>query len=40
MERGRCIAVRLTPDNDAVLQLYKREMLRRRTLRRLNGRGG
>jgi hypothetical protein len=40
MEHGRCIGVRTTPDNDAVFQLYKIEMRRRRTLRRLTGRGG
>lgn len=40
MERGRCVAVRVTPDNDAVLQLYRKEMRRRRTVRRLNGREG
>jgi hypothetical protein len=40
LRRGRCVAVRPTPDNDAVLQLYRMEMRRRRTLRRLAGRGG
>jgi hypothetical protein len=40
MERGRCIGVRTTPDNDAVFQLYRMEMRRRRTLRRLARRGG
>ena len=40
MERGRCVSVRASPDNDAVFQLYKKEMRRRRTVRRLAGRGG
>lgn len=40
MNRGRCVAVRTTPDNDAVLQLYRMEMRRRRTLRRLAAREG
>jgi hypothetical protein len=40
LRRGRRVAVRPTPDNDAVLQLYRMEMRRRRTLRRLAGRGG
>ncbi len=40
MRRGRCIEVRTIPDNDAVFQLYRMEMRRRRTLRRLAGRGG
>jgi hypothetical protein len=40
MDRGRCVGVRSTADNDAVLQLYREEMHRRRTLRRLAWRGG
>jgi len=36
MRRGRCVGVRASPDNDAVITLYKREMRRRRTLRRLD----
>jgi hypothetical protein len=40
MRRGRCVGIRASPDNDAVLQLYRMEMRRRRTLRRLAGRGG
>jgi hypothetical protein len=40
MRAGRCVEIRATPDNDAVLQLYRLEMRRRRTLRRLAGRGG
>jgi hypothetical protein len=40
MEHGRCVGVRTTPDNDAVLRLYRMEMRRRRTLRRLAGRDG
>lgn len=40
MRRGRCVEVRASPDNDAVIQLYKMEMRRRRTLRRLAGRDG
>jgi hypothetical protein len=38
--RGRCIAVRVTHDNDALLQLYRKQMKRRRALRRLGGREG
>jgi hypothetical protein len=40
MRRGRWIGVRTSPDNDAVFQLYRMEMRRRRTLRRMAGRGG
>jgi hypothetical protein len=40
MRHGRCVEVRTTPDNDAVLQLHRMEMRRRRTLRRLAGRRG
>ena len=40
MRLGRCVGVRVTHDNDAVLQLYRKEMKRRRTVRRLAGRGG
>ncbi|HTU10516.1 MAG TPA: hypothetical protein VMG08_06405 [Allosphingosinicella sp.] len=40
MKRGKCVAVRASPDNDAVLRLYRMEMRRRRTLRRLAGRDG
>lgn len=36
MRGGRHVATQASPDNDAVLQLYRREMRRRRTLRRLN----
>lgn len=40
MAGGRCVEIRLTDDNDALLRLYRKEMRRRRTLRRLAGRGG
>lgn len=38
MNRGRCVGMRASPDNDALIILYKKEMRRRRTLRRLNRR--
>ena len=38
MRGGRHVATRHSPDNDAVLRLYRQEMRRRRTLRDLDGR--
>ncbi|MEA3064669.1 MAG: hypothetical protein QOJ27_1115 [Sphingomonadales bacterium] len=38
MRGGRHVATRHSPDDDAVLRLYRREMQRRRALRRLDGR--
>ena len=38
MRGGRHIGTLHSPDEDAVLRLYRREMRRRRTLRRLEGR--
>jgi hypothetical protein len=38
MRGGRHVATLHSPDNDAVLQLYRREMRRRRALRRLEER--
>jgi hypothetical protein len=38
MRGGRHVATVHSPDNDALLQLYRREMRRRRTLRRLEER--
>jgi hypothetical protein len=35
MRDGRCVGMRASPDNDALIILYKQEMRRRRTLRRL-----
>ncbi len=35
MDRGRCVGMRASPDNDALIILYRQEMRRRRTLRRL-----
>lgn len=40
MRRGRCVGMRASPDNDALITLYKREMRRRRSLRRLARRSG
>ena len=40
MHRGRCVGMRASPDNDALITLYKQEMRRRRTLRRLARRLG
>jgi hypothetical protein len=37
MRGGRHVATLHSPDNDAVLQLYRREMRRRRVVRRLEG---
>ena len=34
MRRGRCVGMHASPDNDAVITLYRQEMRRRRTLRR------
>lgn len=38
MRGGRHVGTLVSPDNDAVLRLYRREMQRRRALRRLEGR--
>jgi hypothetical protein len=38
MRGGKHVATLHSPDNDAVLRLYRREMQTRRNLRRLNGR--
>ena len=38
MRGGKHVATRHSPDNDAVLRLYRREMRRRRALRDLDGR--
>ena len=38
MRGGRHVGTLASPDNDAVLRLYRREMQRRRLLRRLDGR--
>jgi hypothetical protein len=38
MRRGRCVGITASPDNDAVITLYRQEMRRRRTLRRLERR--
>ena len=37
MRGGKHVATRHSPDNDAVLRLYRREMQRRRALRDLDG---
>ncbi|HEX8512472.1 MAG TPA: hypothetical protein VF688_05135 [Allosphingosinicella sp.] len=37
MRGGKHVATRHSPDNDAVLRLYRQEMRRRRALRGLNG---
>jgi hypothetical protein len=37
MRDGKHVATRHSPDNDAVLRLYRREMRRRRALRGLDG---
>jgi hypothetical protein len=38
MRGGKHVGTLHSPDNDAVLRLYRREMQRRRSLRRLDGR--
>lgn len=38
MRGGKHVGTLISPDNDAVLRLYRREMQRRRILRRLDGR--
>ena len=38
MRGGKHVGTLVSPDNDAVLRLYRREMQSRRAVRRLNGR--
>jgi hypothetical protein len=38
MRGGKHVATRYSPDNDAVMRLYRQEMARRRRVRRLDGR--